>query len=142
MKTTSTLGARIEATDGGVTGHAGLWSLGRFADRLGVGHALSARIAWRGERLPAHDRGKVLVHQMLVLAGGGETCADVEHLRAVGGLFDDVASDTTVWRSFHQLTPATVAGLWEAMAGVRARCGAVPTPWPPAQRWCWTSTPP
>lgn len=119
MKATSTLAARIEATDGGVTGHAGLWTLGRFADRLGLGPALSKRVPWTGERAPAHDRGKVLVHQMLVLAGGGETCADIEHLRAVGDLFADAASDTTVWRTFHELAPDTVAGLWQAMADRR-----------------------
>ena len=52
MKATSTLAARIEATDGGVTGHAGLWTLGRFADRLGLGPALSKRVPWTGERAP------------------------------------------------------------------------------------------
>jgi hypothetical protein len=120
VKATSTLAAKIEATDGGVTGHAGLWTLGRFADRLGLGTALSGRVPWTGERAPVHDRGKVLVHQMLVLAGGGETCADIEHLRAVGDLFADAASDTTVWRTFHELGPATVTGLWEATAERRA----------------------
>ncbi len=119
MNAISTLAARIESTDGGVTGHAGLWTLGRFADRLGVGTALSARVPWTGERAPVHDRGKVLVHQMLVLAGGGETCADIEHLRAVGDLFADAASDTTVWRTFHELGADTVTGLWDAMRSVR-----------------------
>jgi hypothetical protein len=35
--------------------------LGRFADALGLGAALSARIVPSGERFPLHDRGKVLV---------------------------------------------------------------------------------
>ena len=35
-----------------------------------------------GERLPVHDRGKALTQAMLMLAGGGESCADIEHLRA------------------------------------------------------------
>lgn len=29
-----------------------------------------------------HDRGKVLVYSMLMLAGGGECCGDIEHLRS------------------------------------------------------------
>lgn len=38
---------------------------------------------------PLHDRGKVLTQAMLILAGGGEACADIEHLRAQGALFAD-----------------------------------------------------
>lgn len=33
-----------------------------------------------------HDRGKVLTQAMLMLAGGGEACADIEHLRSQGRL--------------------------------------------------------
>ena len=36
----------------------------------------------RVERSPSHDRGKVLVHAMLMLAGDGEACSDIEYLRA------------------------------------------------------------
>ena len=39
------------------------------------------RIPPRGERFPLHDRGKVFVQTALMLAGGGESCADIEHLR-------------------------------------------------------------
>jgi hypothetical protein len=49
---------RIEARGEGVVAHVGLNALGSFADRLGLGDALSARIPWSGERLPLHDRGK------------------------------------------------------------------------------------
>ncbi|HET6949160.1 MAG TPA: IS1380 family transposase, partial [Acidimicrobiales bacterium] len=73
---------RIEAGGEGVVAHVGLHALGAFADRLGVGDALSARIAPAGERLPVHDRGKVLIQAMLMLAGGGEACSDIEVLRA------------------------------------------------------------
>ena len=47
----------------------------RFADGLGLGEALSAVVAPGGERAPVHDRGKVLVHALLMLAGGGEACS-------------------------------------------------------------------
>ena len=46
---------------------------------------LGSRLAVSG--MPLHDRGKVLVHSMLMLAGGGESCADIEHLRAQEDLF-------------------------------------------------------
>ena len=42
----------------------------------------------------------------LMLAGGGESCADIEHLRLQGDLFGSVPSDTTVFRTFHEITPA------------------------------------
>jgi len=103
-----------------VVAHVGLHALGAFADRLRLGDSLSARIPVSGERLPLHDRGKVLVQAMLMLAGGGEACSDIEHLRAQGALFGAVASDSTLYRTFRQIGPATLAGLWEAMADVRA----------------------
>ena len=80
---------RLVVASGGdrVVGHVGLHALGAFADRLGLGNALSSRIPPRGERMPLHDRGKVLVQSMLMLAGGGESCADIEHLRAQEDLF-------------------------------------------------------
>ena len=100
---------------------SGCTRLGAFADRLGLGDALSARIPPAGERLPVHDRGKVLTQAMLMLAGGGESCADIEALRAQERLFGPVPSDSTLYRTFRQIDAATLAGLREAMAGVRAQ---------------------
>jgi hypothetical protein len=117
----STRRVRIEAAGEGVVAHVGLHALGAFADRLGVGDALSARIPPSGERLPVHDRGKVLTQAMLMLAGGGESCADIEALRAQERLFGSVPSDSTLYRTFRQIAPATVAGLREAMASIRAQ---------------------
>jgi hypothetical protein len=117
----STRRVRIEAGGDGAVAHVGLHALGSFADRLGLGDALSARIPPAGERLPVHDRGKVLVQAMLMLAGGGDSCADIEALRAQSRLFGAVASDSTTYRTFRQIDPATLAGLWEAMVGVRAQ---------------------
>jgi hypothetical protein len=69
--------------------------------------------------MPLHGRGKVLTQAML--AGGGESCADIEALRAQERPFGAVPSDSTAYRTFrHQLDPATPAGLREATAGVRA----------------------
>jgi hypothetical protein len=86
-----------------------------------LGDALSARIPVTGERLPLHDRGKVLTQAMLMLAGGGEACTDIEHLRAQGELFGSVPSDSTLYRTFRQIDAETLAGLWEAMATARAQ---------------------
>ena len=121
MNGNSTRRVRIEAAGEGAVAHVGLHALGAFADRLGLGDALSARIAPAGERLPVHDRGKVLTQAMLMLAGGGESCADIEHLRAQERLFGAVASDSTTYRTFRQIDPATLGGLWEAMAEIRAQ---------------------
>ena len=87
MQNTSTNLVSVESGGSGVAAHVGLHALGALADQLGLSAALSSRIAPRGQRLPVHDRGKVLVQMALVLAGGGESCADVEHLRAVNGQF-------------------------------------------------------
>ena len=104
----------VEPGGTGVVAHVGLHALGCFADRLGLGDSLSARIPPTGERLPVHDRGKVLVHAALMLAGGGESCADIEHLRLQPDLFGSVPSDSTVFRTFHQLDEKTPG---------RDRCG-------------------
>jgi hypothetical protein len=112
---------KVELAATGVVAHVGLHALGTYADRIGLGSALSARIAGpSGERPWLHDRGKVLVHAMLTLAGGGDAVNDVEYLRAQPELFGAVPSDTTLGRTYRSIDASTLAGLWEAMAQVRA----------------------
>jgi len=53
------------------------------------------------------------------LTGGGEACADIEHLRSQPDLFGWVPSDSTLYRTFRQIDGATLSGLWEAMAEAR-----------------------
>jgi Transposase DDE domain group 1 len=117
----STLAVKVEGGGDQVVAHVGLHALGDLADRLGLGDALSARMSATGERAVVHDRGKVLVQSMLMLAGGGESCADIEHLRAQAALFGEVASDSTLYRTFRRIDAATLAGLWGAMAETRAK---------------------
>jgi hypothetical protein len=121
MQITSTNRVVVEPGGAGVVAHVGLHALGAFADRLGLSHLLSSRIVPRGERLPVHDRGKVLTQMALVIAGGGESCADVEHLRLQRDLFGHVASDSTVHRTFHELDDAALAELAKATAEVRVQ---------------------
>jgi hypothetical protein len=117
----STVPVVVEGGGDQVVAHVGLHALGMFADRLGLGESLSARIAITGERLPAHDRGKVLVQAMLMLAGGGECCADIEALRSQESLFGSVPSDSTLYRTMRRVDGATLGGLWEAMATARSQ---------------------
>ena len=103
MQSTSTTRVSVEPGGTGVAAHVGLHALGTLADQLGLGASLSARVTPQGERMPLQDRGKVLVQMALVLAGGGESCSDIEHLRAQSDLFGSVPSDTTVFRTFQEL---------------------------------------
>jgi hypothetical protein len=103
-----------------VVAHVGLHALGRLADAVGLGSALSGAVGTDGRAL-VHDRGKVLVQTMLMMAGGGEACTDIEHLRAQPELFGEVPSDSTVYRTFtEELTPQTLEEVRAAFAEVRA----------------------
>jgi hypothetical protein len=120
----STVPVTVEAGGEQVVAHVGLHALGTLADRLGLGVGLSGVIPQPGERAFGHDRGTVLTHAMLMLAGGGECCADIEHLRSQQRLFGPVASDTTLWRTMHQLDAAALERFAEVTAGVRAKVWA------------------
>ena len=120
MNANSTRRVVVEPGGTGVVAHVGLHALGSFADRLGLGDALSSVIPWRGNGVPLHDRGKVLVQAALMLAGGGESCLDIEHLRLGEDLFGSVPSDTTVARTFHEIDASTREGITCAIGEVRA----------------------
>ncbi len=120
----------LEGGGGPIASHAGLFVLGGFADSLGLGSALSAAVGHRGERAAVHDRGRVLTQLALVLAGGGDACSDIGHLRGEPALFGRVASVTTAYRAMTGIDEACLGRVWEAAAGVRARAwsGRVPDP--------------
>ena len=120
MNGNSTRRVVVEPGGTGVVAHVGLHALGAFADRMGLGDALSGCIPWRGGGFPIHDRGKVLVQSALMLAGGGESCLDIEHLRIGEDLFGSVPSDTTVARMFHEIASSTRADIARTIAQVRA----------------------
>ena len=120
MNANSTRNVVVESGGSGVVAHVGLHALGSFADRLGLGDALSSRMPWAGTGVPLHDRGKVLLQMALVLAGGGESCLDIEHLRSGDDLFGSVPSDTTVARTIHEISASTRSALTDAVAEVRA----------------------
>ncbi len=124
MKLSSVSSARLAGGGDRVVWGAGLFALGGFADRAGLTGALSAAVPPRGERAPVHDRGEVLVHGLLVLAGGGEACTDIEYLRSQPELFGEVASDSTLYRTITGLGPGGAAALLGAAAAVRERLWA------------------
>ena len=108
-----------------VVADVGFYALGQFADRIVLPEAMAAMIRWAGERASVHDQGKVLMHAMLMLAGGGESGADIEHSRLQDRLFGDVCSGTTI----RAITPTVLADLVKATDGVRAgMCRAWPQP--------------
>lgn len=121
MNGNSTRNVKVEAGGKGVVAHVGLHAVGAFADRIGLGEALSSAIIYRGRGVPIHDRGKVLVHTAMALAGGGETCSDIEHLGVSPALFGDVPSDTTVAHTLAAITAEDRARIAAAVAPLRER---------------------
>ena len=119
MNGNSTRRVKVETGGTGVVAHVGLHAVGAFADRLGLGDALSGALTYRGPGVPVHGRGKVLVQAALVLAGGGESCLDIEHLRAGSDLFGSVPSDTTVARAFAEITAEDRSRVASALAPLR-----------------------
>jgi hypothetical protein len=97
VNATSTLSAVVEGGGEGVVAHVGLHALGRFADRVGLPQALSGVIP---AGMVVHDRGKMAVQAMLVLAG--------------------VPSDTTLYRMLRGIDPTTRGAMRTAVGGVRA----------------------
>jgi hypothetical protein len=83
--------------------------------RLGVSDHLFARIPFSNERAPSHDPGKVLVHGALMLAGGTQSSADIDHLRS------RPASNPTLYRTFYEITPEASPRVAEAQK--RAQLG-------------------
>jgi len=121
MNANSTRNVTVESGGTQVVGHVGLHALGMFGDRLGVGDTLSQAVGWSGAGIPIHDRGRVLTQAMLMLAGGGEACTDIETLASQDRLFGSVCSDTTLYRTVTEtLDTDTVQRARRAMAQVRS----------------------
>lgn len=120
MNGNSTRNVTVEGSGTGVVAHVGLHALGSFADRLDLGDSLSSKVPWTGERAPVHDRGKVLVQAMLMLAGGGEACSDIDAFASQAALFGAVPSASTLWRTIRrELTPGVVADCHIAFGDAR-----------------------
>jgi hypothetical protein len=112
---------RVTGGDGSTAQLVGAHMLGELADRIGLSWAYSAAVPWRGERAPAHDRGRLLAQVAVMLAAGGRCVADMAALRDQPVLFGQVASDPTIWRTFDAINPDVLEALRAARAQARAR---------------------
>ena len=73
VKYNSTEPLSLEVGGAGVVGHAGLWQLGRFIDKLGVGERWS-------QAFDPPGRGRMLVQAASMLTGRGEAGTGIKYL--------------------------------------------------------------
>ena len=104
-----------------VASQVGLHLLGDLADRTGLTSAYSGAVPWSGERAPGQDRGRLLTHVAVTLAGGGVCVDDVAALRDQPELFGDVASAATIRRAVHDIDAVVLDALRRARATARAK---------------------
>ena len=109
---------RLSVTTGGkgVVSHAGARLLVDLADELGLTEHLSLSMAPTKTRRRGHDRGEVLVNLAVALADGATAISDVRVLADQPGLFGQVASVPTTWRTLEAIDDATL----ERVAGARS----------------------
>jgi Transposase DDE domain group 1 len=122
MKTTRVVERlRVTVGDRQVVSLAGLHLVGELADAVGLGAAFSGAVPWAGDRVPVHDRGRLLVQVALMLAGGGRCMADMDALREQPDVFGEVASVPTIWRVFDAIDDVVLASVRGARASARAK---------------------
>jgi hypothetical protein len=114
---------RVMVTEGDrqVTSQVGLHLLGDLADRTGLTSAYTAAVPWSGERAPGQNRGRLLTHVAVTLAGGGVCVDDVAALRDQPELFGEVASAATIRRAVHDIDAVVLDALRRARATARAK---------------------
>jgi GNAT superfamily N-acetyltransferase len=117
-------GLKVTVGGSGVVGHAGARLLVDLAETLGLREELSAAMAPTKRRRRGHDRGGVLVDLAVALADGAETISDLAVLRDQPGLFGEVASTPTAWRTLEAVDGPALARIAEARAEARAAAWA------------------
>lgn len=100
--------------------HAGARLVADMAEELGLTDALSVAMAPTKQRRRGHDRGEVLVDLAVMIADGGEAISDLAVLRNQPGLFGEVASNPTAWRTLEAIDDATLERVKTARAQARA----------------------
>ena len=113
----------IAADGDGLVSHAGTALLAQVADKLGLTHALSLRLAGLKQRRRGHDPGRVIRDLAVMLADGGECVSDLGAVRDQEALFGVVASDSTAFRMIDRIAsePELLEGLRAAHAKARER---------------------
>jgi hypothetical protein len=109
----------VRADGEGLVSHAGSALLAQIADKSGLTTALSVRLSGLKARRSGHDPGRVVRDLAVMLAGGGDSLADLGALRDQEALFGPVASDSTAFRVVDRI--ACTPGLLDALADAHAR---------------------
>jgi hypothetical protein len=104
--------------------HAGARLLAELADGLGLTAGLSAAMAPTKQRHRGHDRGRVLTDLAIAIADGATAITDLRVLSDQPGLFGEVASVPTAWRSLAAVDKAALARIATARAAARAAAWA------------------
>jgi hypothetical protein len=99
-----------------VVSHAGARLLVDLADELGLTQQLSVAMAATKKRRRGHDRGEVLVNLTVALADGATAISDLAILADQSGLFGEVASVPTTWRTLEAMDDDAL----DRIAGARA----------------------
>jgi hypothetical protein len=112
---------RLSVTTGGkgVVAHAGARLLCDLADEVGLTAGLSAAMAPSKCRRRGWDRGRVLVDLAVALADGAKTISDLRALRNQPGLFGEVASTPTAWRTLEAVDDHALDRIATARAEAR-----------------------
>jgi hypothetical protein len=108
----------------GVVAHAGARLLCEVADGLGLTAGLSAALAPTKKRRRGHDRGRVLTDLAVAIADGASAITDLRVLADQPGLFGEVASVPTAWRSLAAVDQDALARIATARAAARAAAWA------------------
>lgn len=115
---------RVEVGDDRVAGHVGLHLMSAFCEQIGLAGALASAI-WPKKPFGffIQDRGRILAHMAVVLAGGGTCLSDMDVLRDQPFLFPDgLASESTVARMFNDdIGSSDWSRIYTQLAAVRAR---------------------
>lgn len=103
----------------GVVNHVGARLLADLADSVGLSTGLSAAMAPTKTRRRGWDRGRVLVDLAVALADGATTISDLAILANQPGLFGEVASLATAWRTLDAVDEAALGAINRARADAR-----------------------
>jgi hypothetical protein len=90
-----------------------------LADELGLTEGLSAAMAPTKKRRRGHDRGQVLVDLAVAIADGATAISDLRVLSDQPGLFGQVASVPTAWRTLEAIDDDALARLAKARKEAR-----------------------
>lgn len=104
----------------GVVSHIGARLLAELADGLGLTGGLSAAMIPTKKRRRGWDRGRILADMAVALADGATTISDAHRvLGAQPGLFGEVASTATTWRTLEAVDNAALERIAAARAEAR-----------------------